>query len=116
MNARVVTKLLILIYGLSITGFGIMEFGHEIAHIIKNRIHHHEADHHHALVDHDLKSQDVQADDDTTLPLSCSFLFFEVYSFWMDIILIAIHHLSLGHNKPVTVTLKPFIPPPAKIS
>ena len=48
------TNFLILIYGLSITAFGIMEIGHETMHAIKNGIHHHEADHHHILEDHEI--------------------------------------------------------------
>ena len=46
MNA-VLTKLLILIYGLSITGYVLLEGGHEILHAFKSTLHQHEVDHHH---------------------------------------------------------------------
>lgn len=44
-------KLLILIYGLSITGYGLLDGGHKIVHRFKNPLHHHEVDLHH---DHDV--------------------------------------------------------------
>ena len=116
MNARVVTKLLVIIYGLSITGFGIMELGHEIAHVIKNKVHHHDAALSHVVSDHGLKSQEEHSDDNNISLLSCGFLFFEVYSFLMETMLLEVQYFCCGNNKHDNVILKPFIPPPAKIS
>lgn len=116
MNARVVTKLLVILYGLSITGFGIMEFGHGLAHVITNKVHHHEADHHHGLGDHDLKSQEEHSDDNNISLLSCGFLFFEAYSFSMETMLLAVQYFPRDNNEHDNVILKPFIPPPAKIA
>ena len=54
MKLRLLTNFLILIYGLSIIAFGVMEIGHEALHTFKNGVHHHEADHHHILEDHNI--------------------------------------------------------------
>jgi|SRR5688572_6845211 len=57
MNA-LFAKLLIFVYGLSITGYVLLDGGHEFLHTLKNNLHHHEESHHdhdeHA--DHDSKT------------------------------------------------------------
>ncbi len=58
-------KLLILIYGLSITGYSLLDGGHEILHSFKNALHHHEVDHHHGHDVNDHHTIFTQGDEDS---------------------------------------------------
>jgi ABC-type nickel/cobalt efflux system permease component RcnA len=48
----VLAKLMILVYGLSIAGYVLLDSGHEILHTLKSNLHHHEEEHHHNQHDH----------------------------------------------------------------
>lgn len=43
---------MILVYGLSIAGYVLLDSGHEILHTLKSNLHHHEEEHHHNQHDH----------------------------------------------------------------
>ena len=79
MKLRLLTNFLILIYGLSIIAFGVMEIGHEALHAFKNGVHHHEADHHHILEDHNVSfhNDDTNSIDNLLSTLSFTILFYE---------------------------------------
>ena len=117
MKLRALTNFLILIYGLSITAFGIMEIGHEAMHAFKNRVHHHEAGQHHILEDHDIMTHDDNTNsiDNILSSLSFSILFYE----FCPITLIDVHakprYQSMDPFKPNTAVFSPFIPPPITI-
>ncbi len=110
------TSFLILIYGLSITAFGIMEIGHEAMHAIKNGIHHHEADHHHILEDHGILHDDnADSIDNILSSLSFSILFYEFCAIILLDVLAKLQYYSLAPAKTITVVRCPFIPPPITI-
>ena len=75
------TKLLLIIYSLSIISHGVMDLGHEALHQVKNNIHSHEHTDHHHIHDHNalLKtdtSHNNISDTETSVPIYCYFLFF----------------------------------------
>lgn len=78
---RALTKLLLLIYGLSIVSYGVMDLGHEVLHQVKNNIHSHEHTDHHHIHDHNaLLKMDTQhpvSDTEASVPIYSYFLFFE---------------------------------------
>ena len=79
--SHTLTKLLLLIYGLSIISNGVMDLGHEVLHQFKNNIHSHEHTDHHHIHDHNtLLKTDTQhhaSDTKTSVPIYSFFLFFE---------------------------------------
>ena len=117
MKLRALTNFLILIYGLSITAFGIMEIGHETMHAFKNVVHHHEADHHHILEDHDILFHDDNTNsiDNILSSLSFSILFYEFCAIILIDILAKLQYHSLDAAKTNTIVCSPFIPPPIAI-
>jgi hypothetical protein len=110
------TSFLILIYGLSIVAFGIMEIGHETMHAFRNGIHHHEADHHHILEDHGILHDDnADSIDNILSSLSFSTFFYEFSPIiFLDVVAKLQYH-SLAPAKTVNVVRCPFIPPPITI-
>ena len=115
MKLRAVTNFLMLIYGLSITAFGIMEIGHEAMHAFKNAVNHHEANH------YILKDHDIQLDDNTnTINNILSSLSFNI-AFYETCALVLINVLSKPQYqlpdaaKTITVVCSPFVPPPIGI-
>ena len=117
MKLRALTNFLILIYGLSITAFGIMEIGHETMHAFKNEVHHHEAAQHHILEDHDILIQDDNTNsiDSILSSLSFSILFYEFCAIILIDILPKLHYHSSDAAKTNTIVCAPFIPPPIAI-
>ena len=116
MKLRALTNFLILIYGLSITAFGIMEIGHETMHAFKNGIHHHEADHHHILEDHGIVHDDnADSIDNILSSLSLSILFYEFCNIILLDVQAKLQYHSLAPAKTITVVCSPFIPPPIAI-
>ncbi len=117
MKLRAFTNFLILIYGLSITAFGIMEIGHETMHAFKNRVHHHEADHHHILEDHNISfhDDDTNSIDNILSSLSFSILFYEFSVIPLIDVLVKFQYRLLDVVKTNTVVSSPFIPPPIAI-
>ena len=114
MKLRALTNFLILIYGLSIIAFGIMEIGHETMHAFKNGVHHHEADHHHILEDHNISFHDDDTNkmDNILSSLSFSILFYEFSAIPLIDILVKLRYHLLDVVKTNTVVSSPFIPPP----
>ncbi|HEY5823338.1 MAG TPA: hypothetical protein VIT44_03175 [Cyclobacteriaceae bacterium] len=116
MKLRALTNFLILIYGLSITAFGIMEIGHETMHAFKNGIHHHEADHHHIFEDHGIVHDDnADSIDNILSSLSFTILFYEFCDIVLLDVLAKLQYYSLEPAKTITVVRCPFIPPPIAI-
>jgi hypothetical protein len=117
MKLRAVTNFLILIYGLSITAFGIMEIGHEAMHTFKNAVHHHEADHHHILEDHDIMVLDDSPNsiDDMLSSLSFSIAFYESCAVVLIDVLPKLQYQLCDAVKIITVVCPPFVPPPISI-
>ena len=117
MKLRALTNFLILIYCLSLTAFGIMEIGHEAMHTFKNVVHHHEADHHHILKDHDIMFHDDNTNsiDNILSSLSFSILFYEFCAIILLDVLANLQYYSLAPAKTNTVVCCPFIPPPITI-
>ena len=115
MSIRVFANLLILIYSVSITGFGILEVGHEIAHTFKNNIHHHAEDHHHNLKDHEVLFQDdnnSSSDSNIVFSLFCSFLFYEFHFIVLTDIVTESKYYMSNDDELKTVAFRPLIPPP----
>jgi hypothetical protein len=117
MKLRALTNFLILIYGLSITAFGVMEIGHETMHAFKNGVHHHEADHHHILEDHNISSHDDDTNgmDNILSSLSFSIFFYEFSAIPLIDTLVKLQYHLLDVLKTNTVVSSPFIPPPIAI-
>ena len=117
MKLRALTNFLILIYGLSITAFGIMEIGHETMHAFRNGAHHHEADHHHILEDHNIlfHDDDTNSIDNILSSLSFSILFYEFSGIRLIDILVELQYHLFDVVKTITVVSSPFIPPPITI-
>lgn len=63
MTMRVFAKLILLIYGLSIAGYVLLDATHEVLHQFKNSIHHHEHDHHHSHSHHHIDDHQVMPED-----------------------------------------------------
>jgi hypothetical protein len=114
MRHRVCSYLLIALYTLSITAFGIMEAGHEIMHTLKNNIHYHEADDLHALEDHDVMVHDDQANvvDNLVSSLSLGFLFYESFEMLLIDNSGTVHYLPENDGLSNTFAPAPFSPPP----
>ena len=78
---RALTKLLLLIYGLSIVGNGSMDLGHTLLHQVRNNIHYHEHSSYHGIRDHKILMQASHqhhvAETETSAPIYSYFLFFE---------------------------------------
>lgn len=117
MKLRAFTNFLILIYGLSITAFGVMEMGHETLHEFKNSLHHHQADHHHVLEDHDVVVHDDNTNsiDSTLSSLAFSILFYEFCTITLPDVRAKLQYHSLKPAKTHPVVCRPFIPPPIMI-
>jgi hypothetical protein len=117
MKLRALTNFLILIYGLSIIAFGIMEIGHEVMHTFKNALHHHEAGHQHILEDHHIMLHDDNTNsiDNILSSLSFSILFYEFPAATLIEIVAQLQYHSLDTAKTITVVCSPFIPPPITI-
>ena len=80
MNLNSFTKILLLIYGLSIVGNSFMEVGHDVLHRIENTFHHHGHEHYHSVEDHhvNLDAEDSAKNDIEAMSDLCSFfLYFE---------------------------------------
>jgi hypothetical protein len=80
MTIRGYTLLLIVIYGITILSFSLLEAGHSLFHTVKNSIHDHNHGHHHGMGDHTtvISVDDTDAPDtDSSNQISCYFLFFE---------------------------------------
>jgi hypothetical protein len=61
---RSATRLLLIIYGLSVMSNSFLDAGHEVLHYFKNAIHHHEHHDHHHVRDHHIAGEpDVQIED-----------------------------------------------------
>lgn len=78
MIMRVFAKLILLIYGLSIAGYVLLDASHEVLHQFKNSIHHHEHDHHHShhhIDDHQVLPEDT--DDSRNIVIYYFHLFFQ---------------------------------------
>ena len=117
MKLRLLTNFLILIYGLSIIAFGVMEIGHETLHAFKNEIHQHEADHHHILGDHNVSfhDDDTNSIDSVLSTLSFSILFYEFCAIILIDVVAKLQYYPLETIKISTVVCSPFIPPPNTI-
>ena len=117
MKLRALTNFLILIYGLSIIAFGIMEIGHEVMHTFKNALHHHEAGHQHILEDHHIMLHDDNTNsiDNILSSLSFSILFYEFSGIRLIDILVQLQYHLFDVVKTITVVSSPFIPPPITI-
>jgi hypothetical protein len=117
MTLRALTNFLMLIYGLSITAFGIMEIGHEAMHAFKNAVHHHEADHHHILEDHDIMLPDDSTNsiDNILSSLSFSIAFYESCPLVLIDVLPKLQYQLWDAAKTITVVCSPFVPPPISI-
>jgi len=92
------TRLLVLIYGLTTVSNSVMDLGHELLHNIRNSIHHHDHDEHHHLHDHHITLKtaihDETADSETDTVIYSYFLYFETSP-----------HLALGINRINTYPL-----------
>jgi len=117
MKLRLLANFLILIYGLSIIAFGVMEIGHETLHAFKNGVHHHEADHHHILEDHNVSFHNDETDsiDKVLSTLSFSILFYEFCAIILIDVVAKLQYYPLRTIKTNTVVCSPFIPPPITI-
>ncbi|HZB13481.1 MAG TPA: hypothetical protein VE467_10650 [Chryseolinea sp.] len=112
MKLRAITNFLMLIYGLSITAFGIMEIGHEALHSFKNAVHHHEADHHHILEDHDIQLDDSTDTIDNILSsLSFNIAFYESCTLVLINVLSKPQYQLQNAAKTITVACSFFVPP-----
>lgn len=78
---RLFAKLILLIYGLSIAGYVLLDAVHEVLHQFKNNIHHHEHDHHHAHDHHHVEDHHgasaLEEDENTSLVIYYFHLFFQ---------------------------------------
>ncbi|MBA4057260.1 MAG: hypothetical protein C0490_21280 [Marivirga sp.] len=78
---RSLTKLLLVIYGLSVISNSLLDASHEVLHCLRNAIHHHEhLEHHHIHDHHAFLKKDAQLqvyDSETNLPILSYFIFFE---------------------------------------
>jgi hypothetical protein len=117
MKLRALTNFLILIYGLSITAFGIMEIAHETMHTFKNAVHHHQADHQHILEDHGVTTNDDNTNSINNIlsSLSFSILFYEFSAIILIDVVAKLQYHSWDASKIITVVCSPFIPPPITI-
>ena len=117
MKLRAVINFVILIYGLSITAFGIMELGHEAMHTFKNAVHHHEADYHHILEDHDIMHLDGSTNsiDNILSSLSFSIAFYEFCAVVLIDVLPKTQYQLRDAAKIIAVVCRPFVPPPVSI-
>lgn len=114
---RALTKLLLLIYGLSIVGNGSMDLGHTFLHQFRNNIHHHEHSSHHKIHDHKIlmqaSGQHHAAETETSSPIYSYFLFFERN---LSFILKCDGTVVNVSGEPVTTThcayVTPLTPPP----
>jgi hypothetical protein len=108
--------MLLVVYGLSIIGYGMLEVSHGIMHKIKNKFHTHAHDSNHHFEDHHTVLYSPAAsqptDNDSISPFNSYFLFFE-----QDILIL--RNLVAGHSC-VSETLErltpfystPLVPPP----
>lgn len=116
MILRSVTKILLLIYGLSIMGGSFMEVAHEILHRVENTLHHHRHEHHHSVEDHHI-SLDADGSSKNGVAemsnLGTYFLYFESPLTILSVVRIkkiySIHRL-FGF---VSLSVVPSIPPPS---
>ncbi|MBL7860188.1 MAG: hypothetical protein JNJ65_03425 [Cyclobacteriaceae bacterium] len=110
-----ITKILFLVYGLSISGYVLLDGGHEILHILKGSVHQHGTNHnhHHHWEDHeDIFAPDEGSDHARgTVEISCFFLFYQApQSYSFDARVSSTHPLTAAKIEPQTQT--PRTPPP----
>src|SRR5687768_9272875 len=80
MSLRVLTNMLLVVYSLSIMGYGIIETSHGLLHSLKNNVHFHDHERHHHIEDHHIILHDDASQTnhaDSTIPIYSYFLFFE---------------------------------------
>lgn len=106
--------LLIIVYGISILGFSILETGHAVLHVFKNSIHYHAHGHHHAAEDHKvLVTSDESSDADTdSIGIGCYFLFFDNLTHRTKVFLSQNQHFCEPGTRLASTVRVPFIPPP----
>jgi len=79
--SRWATKLILVIYGLSIMSTSLLNTSHEVLHYFKNTIHHHaHHEHHHVKDHHSFLNKDVSPQDfnsQTSIIINIHFIFFE---------------------------------------
>jgi hypothetical protein len=115
MNVNSFTKILLLVYGLSIMGNSFMEVGHEALHCIKNTLHHHDHQHHHSVEDHHVNFDAKDSVDSEIAAMSdlCSFfLYFE-----SPLAILSVRRIKNLYPNHISFEFRslsfiPFIPPP----
>jgi hypothetical protein len=114
---KTLTKTLLIIYGMSIMGYGMLEVSHGIMHEIKNKFHHHAHDHFHNLSEHSGASFYVTPNsppdnNDSISAFNSYFLFFECNPLILEN-LVAESTYESETLEPLTLFYSnPLVPPP----
>src|SRR5688572_29886829 len=114
MSTKTFTKVLLLLYSLSIMGGSFMEVGHGVLHRIENAFHHHSHGHHHSLEDHHNSFDALGSSENDTAATSelCSyFLYFESPLATLSILRINNVYTDQQFFGVRSFSFIPFIPP-----
>jgi hypothetical protein len=113
------SKLLILIYGVSIAGYVLLDGSHALMHVLKSELHHHKIDHHshghHHVEDHQhifTPDTDEPTESKDSIKIFSFLLFYQTpadYSVFNVVGNLEVNGLS---KKILTVTRAPLTPPP----
>lgn len=120
--AAALAKLMILVYGLSIAGYVLLDSGHEVLHAIKSNLHHHVEEHHHDHTDAHHHVEDHQniltpATDQSTESTNSAKTFGFLLFFQSPSPIVTIRDAGDLHGncllqKLLTLTRVPLTPPP----
>lgn len=118
MIMRLFAKLILLIYGLSIAGYVLLDGVHEVLHQFKNNIHHHEHDHHHShdhhhhVEDHHVVPTAAASEESPTVVIYYFHLFFQNVEKLTFPLTLHVTNKALVYDKVPTLTFPPPTPPP----
>lgn len=125
---KALTTSLLIIYGLSIMGYALLDATHEVLHNVKNPFHKHEVKvhahehkhnhHHHHVEDHHklITKSDTSDKQTTSINISCYFLFFHGASKFNNALFNLDTFAMVLNTRLPLVFLIPLSPPPLNIS
>ncbi len=110
---HILAKLMILIYGISIAGYVLLDGGHTVLHNLKNKLHHHNHGHHHVEDHQDIFTPDVShSDTQDSVKIFGFLLFYQTPVDYSVLNLPGNLNVNGLFKKLLTLTQAPLTPPP----
>lgn len=124
---KVLARLLLLIFGLSVVGYVLLDGGHELLHTLKTSFHKHEvAEHHHGhqhkhhhIEDHKeifAPDNDQEPSKKTSVQISYFFFYFQQPIEYVVTLAVSEDFKRCLFNKYIDFSIAPLTPPPLAVS